>query len=147
METLVGAAPLKEYRDLQLQIAGLIPPGQELHRNLLFDQVYASIPKDAEARVQIYTAEISPMGYTPPHFHNGATFFLALQGEFVTIFEDGSTINAKAGEVYCEPIGKIHRGHNPHPELPYLVVSFAVTSPDREHITNVAAMHNDPVKA
>lgn len=40
-------------KDLTLQIAGLVPPGQELHRRVLFDQLYASLPKDPQARVQI----------------------------------------------------------------------------------------------
>jgi len=43
---------------------------------------------------------------------------------------------AKAGECYSEPIAKFHRGHNPHPELPYLCVGLCFTSPDREHVTN-----------
>ena len=146
MDSIVGTEIAEKYRDLRLQIAGLVPLGQELHRNMLFDKLYASIPKDSEINVQVYTAEIIPSGYTPPHMHNGATFFLALQGEFVAIFEDGSTINARAGDVYSEPIAKIHRGHNPLPDLSYLCVGFALTSPDRGHVTNVAAMLNDPVK-
>ena len=44
----------------------------------------------------------------------------------------------KAGECYSEPIAKFHRGHNPHPELPYLFVGLCFTSPDREHVTNSA---------
>ena len=43
---------------------------------------------------------------------------------------------AKAGECYSEPIAKFHRGHNPHPDLPYLAVGLCFTSPDREHVTN-----------
>jgi hypothetical protein len=39
--------------------------------------------------------------------------------------------------VYSEPIAKFHRGHNPHPELPYLCIGFCVTAPDRDHVTNI----------
>lgn len=123
--------------DMTLEIAGLVPAGQELHRRVLFDQLYASLPKDPEAKVQIYTAEIVPHGWTNFHCHNGATFFLALQGVFEAHFEEGVLIRAKAGDVYSEPIGKMHRGHNPHATIPYLCVGFCITAPDREHVTNV----------
>jgi len=123
--------------DMTLKIAGLVPPGQELHRRVLFDQLYASLPKDPEAKVQIYTAEIVPKGWTNFHCHNGATFFLALQGIFEAHFQDGVRIRAKAGDVYSEPIGKMHRGHNPHATIPYLCIGFCITAPDREHVTNV----------
>jgi hypothetical protein len=53
-----------QHKDMKLQIQGLIPPGQQLHRNVLFDQLYASIPKDPEAKVRIYTAELAPKGWT-----------------------------------------------------------------------------------
>jgi hypothetical protein len=99
-----------QYKDLKLKIEGLVPTGQELHRQVLFDQLYSSIPKDPEARVQVYTAEIVPMGWTNFHCHNGATFFLALQGIFEAHFEEGILIRAKAGDVYSEPIGKCTAG-------------------------------------
>jgi mannose-6-phosphate isomerase-like protein (cupin superfamily) len=72
----------------------------------------------AEAKVQIYTAEIAPKGWTNFHCDNGATFFLALQGIFEAHFEEGVLVHARAGDVYSEPIGKMHRGHNPHETLP-----------------------------
>jgi quercetin dioxygenase-like cupin family protein len=123
--------------EMKLQIRGLIPPGQQFYRNVLFDKLYASIPKDAEAKVQIYTAEIAPKGWTNFHCHNGATFFLALQGIFEAHFEEGVLVRAKAGDVYSEPIGKMHRGHNPHATIPYLCVAICITAPDRDHVTSV----------
>ena len=42
------------YKDLKLKIQGLVPAGQELHRQVLFDQLYSSIPKDPEARVGLH---------------------------------------------------------------------------------------------
>jgi quercetin dioxygenase-like cupin family protein len=126
-----------QHKDMKLQIQGFVSPGQQLYRNVLFDQLYASIPKDPEAKVQIYTAELAPKGWTNFHCHNGATFFLALQGVFEAHFEEGILIRAKAGDVYSEPIGKMHRGHNPHETLSYLCVGFCVTAPDRDHVTNV----------
>jgi quercetin dioxygenase-like cupin family protein len=109
----------------ELKIQGLVPEGQELQRQVLFDQLYSSIPKDPEARVQVYTAEIVPKGWTNFHCHNGAPFFLALQGIFEAHFEEGILIRAKAGDVCSEPIGRMHRGHNPHNTIPYLCIGFA----------------------
>jgi quercetin dioxygenase-like cupin family protein len=97
-----------QHKDMKLQIQGLVPPGQQLYRNVLFDQLYALIPKDPEAKVQIYTAELAPKGWTNFHCHNGATFFLALQGVFEVHFEEGILLRAKAGYAYSEPIGKMH---------------------------------------
>ena len=126
-----------QFRALKLRLDGYLRGGEQLHRNVLFDGLYASLPKDPEAKVQIYNAEIAPGGYTNWHCHNGATFFVALQGIFEAHFQEGVLVRAKAGDVYSEPIAKIHRGYNPHPELAYLCIGFCVTAPDREHVTNV----------
>lgn len=126
-------------KDLKLQLEGLVKPGAGFFRNMLFDQLYASIPKDPEVKVQIYNAEIEPGGFTNWHCHNGATFFIALQGVFEAHFEQGTLVKAKAGDVYSEPIGKFHRGHNPHPDLPYLCIGICLTAPDRDHVTNSVA--------
>lgn len=126
-----------DYPDLKLKLSGYTKPGQELYRNILFDKLFASIPRDPEIKVQIYNAEIAPGGYTNWHCHNGATLFIVLQGIFEAHFQEGILIKAKAGDVYSEPIAKFHRGHNPHPELPFLCIGIGLTPADREHITNV----------
>jgi quercetin dioxygenase-like cupin family protein len=125
-----------DYKDLKLKLDGLVPAGRGFFRNMLFDQLYASIPKDPNINVQIYNAEIVPGGFTNWHCHNGATFFVALQGLFEAHFEEGVLVQAKAGDVYSEPIAKFHRGHNPHPELSYLCIGICLTAPDRDHVTN-----------
>src|SRR3972149_343340 len=125
-----------DYKGLKLKLDGLVPPGQGFHRNLLFDAMYASLPRDPQVKVQIYNAEIVPGGFTNWHCHNGAAFFVALQGLFEAHFQEGVLVKAKAGDCYSEPIAKFHRGHNPHPEPPYLCVGLCFTSPDREHVTN-----------
>jgi quercetin dioxygenase-like cupin family protein len=129
-------ATTKDYKSLKLQLEGIVPSGNSFHRNLLFDQVYASLPRDANAKVQIYNAEILPGGYTNWHCHNGATFFVVLQGQFEAHFQEGILVEAKAGDCYSEPIAKFHRGHNPHPDLPFLCIGMAITAPDREPVTN-----------
>ncbi|MGA6945706.1 MAG: cupin domain-containing protein, partial [Pseudolabrys sp.] len=111
-------ARLDDYKDLKHKLDGIVPPGHGFHRNLLFDTLYSSLPRDPQVKVQIYNAEIVPGGYTNWHCHNGAAFFVALQGLFEAHFQEGVLVKAKAGECYSEPIAKFHRGHNPHHELP-----------------------------
>jgi quercetin dioxygenase-like cupin family protein len=139
LELLAARVQSADATGLTLKLSGYTTPEQQLFRNVLFDQLYASLPKDPQARVQIYNAEIAPGGYTNWHCHNGATFFVALQGIFEAEFQEGILIKARAGDVYSEPIAKIHRGHNPHPEMPYLCIGVCITAPDRDHVTNVAS--------
>jgi len=130
---------VQAQRELTLKLSGYTTPEQQLFRNVLFDQLYASLPKDPQAKVQIYNAEIAPGGYTNWHCHNGATFFIALQGIFEAELQEGILVKAQAGAVYSEPIAKFHRGHNPHPEVPYLCIGVCITAPDRDHVTNAAS--------
>jgi len=127
-----------DYADLKLKLDGYLQPGEGIHRNVLIDQLYASLPRDPQVKVMVFNAEIAPKGYTNWHCHNGATFFVALQGQFEAEFQEGVLVRARAGDVYSEPIAKFHRGHNPHPDLPYLCIGFCLTAPDREHVTSVA---------
>jgi quercetin dioxygenase-like cupin family protein len=125
------------YRHLKMQLDGYLKAGQALNRNMLFDAMYEQIPKDPKAHVQIYNYEISPGGFTNWHIHTGATFYLTLQGLFEGHFEEGVLIRGTPGAVYSEPLGKIHRGHNPHKEVTLLGIGIAVTSPGIEAIINV----------
>jgi quercetin dioxygenase-like cupin family protein len=134
-----ASAQLGNLADLTLKLSGYTTDEQQLFRNVLFDQLYSSLPKDPQVKVQIYNAEIAPGGYTNWHCHNGATFFIALQGIFEAEFQDGILVTAKAGDVYSEPIAKFHRGHNPHPDVPYLCIGVCITAPDREHVTNATS--------
>src|SRR5262249_54783784 len=129
-------ARLHDYRNLKLKLDGIVPPGHGFHRNLLFDALYSSLPKDPQVKVQIYNAEIVPGGYTNWHCHNGAAFFVALQGIFEAHFQEGVLVKAKAGECYREPFPNFHGGPTPPPYLPYLCIGVCFPSPDREHVTN-----------
>jgi quercetin dioxygenase-like cupin family protein len=122
---------------LRLKLSGYLAPGEEIHRRVLFDQLCASVPTTPELKVMVFTAEIAPGGYTNWHKHNGATFFLVLQGEFEAEFQEGVLVRAKAGDVYSEPVGKVHRGHNPNPDVPFICVALCLTPPDLEHVTSV----------
>jgi quercetin dioxygenase-like cupin family protein len=122
---------------LRLKLSGYLAPGEEIHRHVLFDQLCAAVPTTPELKVMVFTAEIAPGGYTNWHKHNGATFFLVLQGEFEAEFQEGVLVRAKAGDVYSEPVGKVHRGHNPNREVPFICVALCLTPPDLEHVTSV----------
>ena len=127
-----------KYKDLKLRLDGLLKPGEQHKRNILLDGLYASLPRDQQAKVLAFSAEIMPGGYTNWHCHNGATFFVCTQGIFEAHFQEGVLVKARAGDVYSEPIGKFHRGHNPHPELTYSCIGLCLTSPDRDHITSLS---------
>ena len=67
-----------DYKSLKLELSGYMKPGQpSVHRNVLLEQLYASMPRDPQAKVQVYNAEIAAGGFTNMHCHNGATFFVA----------------------------------------------------------------------
>ena len=127
---------LDKYKDLKLHLDGFLKPGEQHKRNVLLDSVYASLPRDPEAKVLVFSAEIVPGGYTNWHCHNGATFFVCTQGLFEAHFQEGTLVKAKAGDVYSEPIGKFHRGYNPHSELVYSCIGLCLPPPDRDHITS-----------
>lgn len=122
---------------LHVQLTGILDAGQEFKRHVMLDRLYASLPRDPEARIQVYHWEIAPGGFTNWHLHNGATFFICLQGQFEAHFEEGILVRASAGDVYSEPIGKLHRGHNPRHDMSTMGVGISLTSPDREPVTNI----------
>jgi hypothetical protein len=64
--------------------------------------------------------------------------YLQSQGIFEAQSSEGVLIRARAGNVYSEPVGKIHRGYNPHSELPYLCIGVAITPADQDHVTEVS---------
>jgi len=124
---------------LRFPLSGYLRSGESFHRNVLFEQLLTTLPADPTVKVQIYNAEIAPGGYTNWHRHNGTTFFIALQGTFEAHASDGVLIRASAGDVYSEPAGKVHRGYNPHSELPYLCIGVAITPADLDHVTAVSS--------
>jgi len=122
--------------ELVMQVTGLLKDGEVFKRFPIFEEMYRSLPRDPEARIQIYHYEIAPKAWTNWHCHSGPAFFLVLQGEFEAHFVDGTVTRAKAGEVYHEPLGIFHRGYNPHASITNAGISFSVTSPDRPPVIN-----------
>lgn len=123
--------------ELKVKLEGLLGPGEPFRRFFLTDNIVANLPKDPNVRMQVYHYEIAPGAFTNWHCHNGPTFFVCLQGEFEAHFEEGVLVRAKAGDVYSEPIAKMHRGHNPRSDIANIGVGFSLTSTDREPVTNV----------
>lgn len=67
----MGTFRTDDYNDLKLPLEGYLKAGEQLHRNVLFDQLYSSLPRDPQVKVQIYNAEIALGGFTNWHLHNG----------------------------------------------------------------------------
>lgn len=123
--------------DLILQLSGFVDAENPYHRNILFDELYDRLPKDPAVRVRVYTGEVGPGVATDWHIHNGASFFLVVQGRVRLEYRD-SDVEYRAGDVFTEPIGQLHRAVNPDDTVPMVAFGFQATSPDREHVVNVA---------
>lgn len=130
-ETGLGGGPLR------LALTGLVPPGARHQRHVVFDEIERRLPRDPEARVNINLSELMPGQAADWHVHNGAVWFLVVQG-IVTLEYQSHAEHYAAGQVYTEPIGVVHRAVNPHSTLPAAFVGFWVTSADRPHLAAVA---------
>jgi hypothetical protein len=135
------AAPMTQtldaqFADLKLQIDDLVPPDKLFHRRALFDGLYASFPKEPEAKVQIYTSEIVHKGRTNFNCHNGGTFFIALQGIFEAI-RGRQPCSRQSRRRLFRVDRPDHRGHNPPTQ--FLICAWRFVSPRRtaDHVTNV----------
>lgn len=131
--------------ELSLQMTGLVPEGGAHIRKTLLDEIEARLPRDPEARINIQLSELNPGKAAPWHVHNGIVYFLVIQG-LVTLQYERRVEHYRAGDVYTEPIGVVHRAFNPDPEIPAALVGFWVTAADRPHVTEVGAPAWDPVE-
>jgi quercetin dioxygenase-like cupin family protein len=113
-----------------------LAPGEPFHRNILYDGLYDRLPRDPTVKVRIFTGELAPGANTDWHIHNGSSFFLVVQGSFRVEFEGGSFI-VKAGEVFIEEIGRVHRVVNMEKDISVVAFAVLLTAPDREHIVSV----------
>src|SRR5258708_32860932 len=103
---------------LRIQLSGFLPPGKSHSRKMRFEEIYESLPKDASVRVGVYTSEIAPGWATDWHLHNGAGFFVMLQGRVTIEFKEPLR-PYQAGAAYAAPIGVLHRPVNPEPSTPF----------------------------
>jgi quercetin dioxygenase-like cupin family protein len=121
---------------LDLRLTGLLPEGAAHIRHVLYDEIETRLPRDPEARVDIQLSELAPQATASWHIHNGIVYFLLVRG-VITLQYEGRAEHYRAGDVYTEPIGVVHRALNPHPELAAALVGFWVTAADRPHVTEV----------
>lgn len=125
--------------DLRLRISGLLPTGAAYGRVTHMDQIYDSLPRDPQVRVELSTVEIAPRRYNHYHFHNGTAIYILLQGRIELEFTQ-ETLEYSAGDTYIEPIGSVHRAFNPHADIPLLAVGVSLTAPDRDPIVNLPGL-------
>jgi quercetin dioxygenase-like cupin family protein len=116
----------------------LLPADVPHIRKMLYEAPYELLPRDPSVTISVYIGVHNPRSFTAWHYHNGASFFAVLQGRIEVEFEDEVRCFS-AGDVYAEPIGKVHRAHNPDPEVKFVCVGFNATPPDQELVTTVEA--------
>jgi quercetin dioxygenase-like cupin family protein len=119
----------------------LLPEGSTSVRKVLYEQPYALLPRDPSVSVNVYVGIIKAGATNAYHFHNGTSFFAVIQGRIRIEFQD-EVREYEAGDVYCEPIGKVHRAENPDADVDFVCIGFNVTAPDREMVVNLAG--DDP---
>lgn len=122
--------------DLRLDLSSVVPDGNDYVRRVVFDEISELLPKDPQVRVGMYVAGILPRAAVEWHVHNGAVFFLVVQGQVTLEYEHGQE-HYQAGDAYSEPVGQIHRAFNPHPSVEAVLFGFAATAADRQHVINV----------
>lgn len=123
---------------LSLQVTGILPESGSHVRQVLYDEIEARLPRDAEARVNIQLSELNPGRTASWHIHNGIVYFVVIRG-LVTLQYEGRSEHYSAGDVYTEPIGVVHRAFNPHDEIAASLIGFWVTAADRPHVADVGA--------
>ena len=110
-------------------------------RHTIFEELVGTIPKDAQVRAIFAQGEMAAEGAVEWHIHNGPLFALVLQGELILQFSSENEVYEeiyyKAGDVFVEPVGVVHRAYNPNPDVTMLSVGLQLTSPDRDHMVTV----------
>jgi len=120
----------------RIDFESLVPEGAQAVRKVLYEQPYELLPRDPSVSINVYVGVIKAGASNAYHFHNGTSFFVVLQGRIRIEFQDEEK-RYSAGDVYCEPIGKVHRAHNDDPEVDFICVGFNVTAPEREMVVNL----------
>lgn len=122
--------------DLQLKLTGIATEKKRFLRVQLFNELISTIPKDQESRLLVYHAELWPGSDVPWHIHNGPLLIMLVQGDSILQFEN-EEFYYKAGDVFVEPVGVVHRAYSPHPDVPMVGIGFQITPPDRPPIVNI----------
>jgi quercetin dioxygenase-like cupin family protein len=121
----------------RIDFDALVPEGASTVRKVLYEEPYELLPRDPTVSVNVYVGIIKAGARNAYHYHNGTSFFAVIQGRLRIEFQD-EVREYSAGDVYCEPIGKIHRAENPDPEVDFICIGFNATAPEREMVVNLA---------
>jgi quercetin dioxygenase-like cupin family protein len=127
---------LSEPSTALIDFDGLLPADVPHVRRVLYEAPYDLLPRDPSVTITVYIGVHNPKSYTDWHYHNGSSFFAVLQGRIEVELAD-EVRSFSVGDVYSEPIGKVHRAHNPDPEVKFVCVGFNATPPGRELVTTV----------
>ncbi len=121
----------------RIDFDALVPAGATSARKVLYEEPYELLPRDQSVSVNVYVGVIKAGARNAWHYHNGTSFFAVIQGRIRIEFQD-EVVEHVAGEVYTEPIGKVHRAENPDAEVDFVCIGFNVTAPEREMVVNLA---------
>jgi quercetin dioxygenase-like cupin family protein len=127
---------MSEHPVPRIDFDALVPEGASTVRKVLYEEPYELLPRDPTVSVNVYVGIIKAGARNAYHYHNGTSFFAVIQGRLRIEFQD-EVREYSAGDVYCEPIGKIHRAENPDPEVDFICIGFNVTAPEREMVVNL----------
>lgn len=128
----------------QIALGDILADNEELARIIFHDGETTHFPKDPQVQVQVYTGELAPGGKTPWHVHNGSALFLVTHGWcHVERRDTGEIMEYGPGDVFYEPVGKVHRGINPTREI-YTCFGLKVTPPGRPHDTYMPKLDKVP---
>jgi quercetin dioxygenase-like cupin family protein len=127
---------MTEHDVPRIDFDSLVPAGASTVRKVLYEEPYELLPRDPSVSVNVYVGIIKAGARNAYHYHNGTSFFAVIQGRLRIEFQD-EVREYSAGDVYVEPIGKIHRAENPDPEVDFICIGFNVTAPEREMVVNL----------
>lgn len=123
---------------LRLDLSAVVPDGERFTRRWVLEELEERLPRDPKVKVGMYLGGIRAGEAIDWHVHNGAVYFLVVQGLVTLQYEHGEE-RYEPGQAYSEPIGQIHRAVNPHPSVEAVLVGFVATAADRPHHVNVGA--------
>lgn len=115
-------------------VYNILKADESMARVVFFDGLYEFLPKDAELDVQAYTMELAANSSTPWRMHNGAGFFLIIQGGCRIEFRNQQApLSYEAGQIAFQPLGFVHRLTNPSGSEPFVAVGIKFCRPGLAH--------------
>lgn len=125
--------------DLMLKLVGNVTADNPFMRMPLFEELVSTLPKDPKVKLLVYHGEVWGGGDIPWHIHNGPLLNILIQGELIFQLAD-EAFHYKAGDVFIEPVGVIHRGYNPNPKVTTAAVCVQITPLGSDHVVNIGSV-------